>query len=67
MSIPDGVQAQPRIPLEPAEQAGQTGPAAEAADVQLLELHLVTFYVGGTISCREQDEGRLDTMSRATA
>ena len=35
----DGVEPQPRVALEAAQQAGQPGAAAEAADVQLAELH----------------------------
>ena len=35
----DGVELQPGIGLEPAEQARQPGAAAEAADVQLAQLH----------------------------
>ena len=35
---------QPGIALEPAEQARQTGAAAEAADVQLAQTHSCTFY-----------------------
>ena len=36
----DGVQPQPRVALQAAQQAGQTGAAAEAADVELAELHV---------------------------
>ena len=36
----DGVQAQPRVALQAAQQAGQTGAAPEAADVELAELHV---------------------------
>ena len=37
----DGVGVQPRIGLQSAEQARQTGAAAEAADVQLAQTHRV--------------------------
>ena len=39
----DGVQPQPRVALQAAEQAGQPGAAAEAADVELAELHARAF------------------------
>ena len=42
-----GVEPQPRVALQAAQQAGQTGAAAEAADVELAELHVPAFYLVG--------------------
>ena len=39
----DGVQAEPGIDLQSAEQAGQSGAAAKAADVQLVQSHQMAF------------------------
>ena len=46
----DRVQREPGIGFEPAEQAGEAGAAAHAADVQLLKLHLLvlSFPTAGT-------------------
>ena len=36
----DGIDTQPGILLQPAEQAGEPGPTSKAADVQLPQLHV---------------------------